>query len=366
MTTYRTAIKKIENKELKNVYIIYGEEKYLQENLINNLRATFLGTESEYGYERLDGVENSFSEIITRIDEPCLFSEKRLLVIDNSPYLLPGRKKNEQKETVDGANGNTSADSRQDIAALKKFIENGCKISQLPEKIVIFTSPGIDRRTKYFKMIDEHGDTIDCKPLFRDELAGWIRQQVKNKGKQIDDSALGRLLESGNTGLFFLEKEIEKYCLYLEEDENIISAEVVEHLFSGDTHSSIFKLCDITAEGNLSGALQVVEYLLSINEKPLIMLYMLTRHYRLLLSAKCLLQEGETQFALTKKLGVPGFVAGKLVTQSSGYTAFMLEDILNHFQKTDWQIKRGIVEPIKALEFLISQICSMQKQAMLS
>jgi DNA polymerase III subunit delta len=91
-------------------------------------------------------------------------------------------------------------------------------------------------------------------------------------------------------------------------------------LFSGDLQGNVFKLADAMAEKNLSGAESLLQLLLGRREKPLLIFFMLARHYRLLLQARCLLDEGLPPGQFASTLEVPPFVARKLQDQACVYT----------------------------------------------
>jgi len=360
MISYQAAIKKIEADNFSAVYLLYGEETYLQEELIVTLKNRYLGENTQFGLERLDGSDYLLPDLANKINEPFLFGNRRLIIIKNPPYLTGARKKGNQKEDEDGAGSDSLTGENREIAGFSKFLTGVNTQNEQPDVIVVFASPAVDRRTKMFKQIDQYGTAVECKPLYREELGKWIKLEVTKRGKVIESDALERLLNSGNSSLHFLAQEINKYCLYLDENEKNISAATIDLLFSGSTQSNIFQLCDYLAEGRQNRALHVLEFLLTRKEKPLLILFMIARHYRLMLSAKCLLKEGLRQFDLMKKLAVPAFVAEKLVKQVSGYSAELLESIIFLFAETDWQIKRGLLEPDKAIELLIAEICCRQ------
>lgn len=357
MLSYQALIKQLAAENFAPVYLFYGEEKYLQEELVEQLASLFLGSDTEFGKEKLEGTALSLEEIIARLGESGLFSKRRLLIVDSPAYLGAPRKNEEN----DPPGGNDVKDSREATYAdlLNSYLD--LQTSKTPDSILVFLTPRVDRRKRLYKLIDKKGIVVECNPLKSEALATWIQNKVTQLGKKIERSALERLLLAGEQNLHYFSSELEKYSTYLGENEKNITAQTVDQLFSGDIQGDIFKLTDALAEGNPAKAHELLELLLRRREKPLQIFFMITRHYRLLLQAFCLLEEGMPQAGFAAAMEVHPFVARKLREQAGSARGQVLEDILIALQKTDLQIKTGRSEPSQALKLVLSKIDYLQK-----
>ncbi len=356
MLSYKSLIKKIKESSFSPVYLFYGEERYLQEELISHLAAAFLGQNSEYGREKYDGNTLSLGQVVERLDEKGLFSSRKLLIVDNPPYLAPP-KKNEEKDDTGKETPQGSID-KSHVEFLGKYLEQAAAGDQ--QSILIFLTRGVDRRKKIFKILDKYGTVSECSPLKGEALASWIRNKVSRLGKKIDKQALEKILLSGNRDLNFLSNELSKYTAYLGPDEEMITADVVENLFSGDIQGDVFKLSDAIAEGDITSAQNILNLLFRRREIPLLIFFMLVRHYRLLLQAHSLMEDGLPQQEFASSLEVHPFVAGKLREQAVLYSGRVLEEVLIALQDADRQIKTGRIEPERALELTLGRINYIQ------
>jgi DNA polymerase III subunit delta len=352
MLSYQALIKKLSEGVFAPVYLLYGEEKYLQEELVVHLTHAFLGPDTDFGKEKLEGSAFSLEETIARLDESGLFSRRRLLIVDNPPYLAPPRKNKEDNLAAEPDDQDLSGKNSPEL--LESFIDR--QEPALPENILVFTAPQVDRRKRLYKLIDRKGVSVECNPLKGEALAAWIRNKAARLDKKIDNMALERLQWAGEQNLHYLSGELEKYSAYLGEDQKVITIQVVDHLFSGDIQGDVFKLADAMAEGNLSRAHELLELLLRRREKPLQIFFMLVRHYRLLLQAYCLLEEGMPPAEFTAALAVHPFVARKMREQAAKCNRLILEEVIIALQKTDFQIKTGRIEPAQALKLVLSKI----------
>ncbi|MGM0651225.1 MAG: DNA polymerase III subunit delta [Bacillota bacterium] len=356
MLSYMNIIKNIRQKEFSPVYLLYGEERYLQEELISLLAAAFLDGESEYGWENYDGRSLNLEQIIERLSEGGLFSSRRLIVVDNPPYLTPVRR-NEEK--VEGEKESIQSSSEKKHAEmLEEYLKQAFTGGQ--QGILIFLTRAVDRRRRIFKVLNKYGTVLDCSPLKGEALASWIKNKASKFGKKIERSALEKILASGNHDLHFLSNELNKYASYLDSEEEIITTSVVEELFTGDIQGDVFKLSDAMAEGNLAGAYNIMDLLLRKREKPLLIFFMLVRHYRLLLQTHSLMQDGLPQQEFASTLEIHPFVAGKLREQAVSYNRYVLEEVLMALQEADRQIKTGRIEPERALELILGRIDYIQ------
>lgn len=356
MLSYRALIKRIKESNFSPVYLFYGEERYLQEELILHLAAAFLGENNEHGREKYDGNTLSLDQAIERLDEKGIFSSNKLLIIDNPPYLAPP-KKNEEKDDR-GKETSQASSEKSHVELLEKYLEQASAGDQ--QSLLIFLTRGVDRRKKLFKVIDKYGTVLECSPLKGQALASWIRSKVSKLGKKIDSRALEKILLAGNHDLHFLSNELSKYAAYLGPDEEMITAEVVESLFSGDIQGDVFKLSDAMAEGDITSAHNILNLLFRRREKPLLIFFMLVRHYRLLLQAHSLMKDGLPQQEFASSLEVHPFVAGKLREQAVLYSGYVLEEVLIALQDADRNIKTGRIEPERALELTLSRIGHIQ------
>ncbi len=356
MLSFQAFIKKIKQENFAPVYLFYGEEKYLQEELTHQLAVMFLGEDSEFGQEKLAGDSLNLEELLARLGESGLFARRRLLIVDNPPYLVPPGKTDEKKQPEE--EGPAESREKTDSDLLESYLEQVA--SGVPDSILVFHSSKVDRRKRFFKAIDKKGVVLECNSLKGEALANWIRNKVSKLGKNIERPAVERLLAAGDQSLYYLSNELEKYCSFLGEKEKTITIETVEALFSGDIQGDVFKLSDAVAEGNIIGAHDILDLLLRRREKPLLIFFMLVRHYRLLLQACCLMEDGLPQSEFVSALEVHPFVARKLREQAVSYNRHVLEDVLLALQKADRQIKTGCIEPSEALKLILSRIDYVQ------
>lgn len=358
MLPYQVAIKQIRDSKFYPFYLLFGEEKYLQEDLTCRLSEFYLGKDADFGRETIEGDAVDLEGLLDRISDSGLFSDRRLLIVDNPPYFLPAKKTEETGE--DRAHpGNKSNRGDDECLLLERYLETDS--SSPPCGIIVFRTERIDRRRRIFKFMEKRGATVECAPLKGDALAAWIKSRAADYGKSIERAAVERIMLAGEQSLHYFSNELEKYATYLGKRENVITAKTVELLFSGDLQGDVFKMSDAIAAGNLEKAQGMLDLLIRKREAPLLIFFMLVRHYRLLLQAHCLLDQGLSQQDFNTALAVHPFVARKMREQAVSFNRKVLENILVALQDADLQIKTGEVGPTSALELLLIRIDNLQQ-----
>jgi DNA polymerase III subunit delta len=105
MRSFQAALREIETGKFAPLYLLFGEESYLREELINLLKLKFLGQNPELSCEKIDGREHHLQDVLSKTEESGIFSERQLLIVDNPPYLAPPAQKGrrgQQKPAGDG------------------------------------------------------------------------------------------------------------------------------------------------------------------------------------------------------------------------------------------------------------------------
>ncbi len=351
MLGYRQARSRILAGEFSPVYLIYGEEPFLKEDLVSLLKERFLGEGSAFGYEKLERA--SLQEALCRLEASSLFAPRKMVVLDQPPGLAPPARASRKREGDSGARPEKVDSKDEDWDGLWSFLKSE---KDGPEAILVLLPEAVDRRRRWFKVLDKEAPVVECAPIKGGELARWISDQAAQAGKKIEREALELILLEGDNNLWHIYNELQKYITYLGKDQIEITPQVVELLQAIDSPGNIFKLTDSLAAGDGRGAHELLGRLLRHREAPLKIFFMLTRHFRLLLLTRNLLEAGARPGQLAGELKVHPYEAQKLGRQAALYNLRTLEDILLALHDWDLKIKTGRVGPEPALEIIFGRI----------
>ena len=361
MPDYAEAIKKITAGKYAPLYLFFGEEKYLQEDLLEQLKASFLGADSQYGCLKLDGATAGPGEIIEALAENSLFSRRLIVVLENPPYFSPPAKPKEREESTETDESQEAAGSVQSEMLADYFRQMK---PETGDAILVIRAKKVDKRKKIYKALAKNGVVVECGELKGGPLRNWLNAKVSRLNLKISRGALERLLLAENQNLHYLASELEKYAVFIGEKKPVIDEAVVEQLLAGGLQSDVFKLTDALAENNIAKADLLLQTLFGRRENALQILFMLARQYRLLLKTRCLLDEGIPPAQYPAVLEVHPFVARLLREQAAHFNRKTLEDIIILLQENDFKIKTGLLEAQAALSLLIRRIVYQQKAAL--
>ncbi|GEM_PF-462905 len=363
--------KEVEAGKFHPVYLLLGSGALRKEKWLDLLAEKFLGTKRSQadGYQRVDGRAQSLPHIINEMLTPTLFSAgKQLVVIDDPSFLLAprGGKKKKAAAEEDGAEEEegakaASSEEKKQAEAFEAFWKTESAKAE-PENIIVFLVEKVDKRKKFYRQQKEKMSITDCSPLKGKTLRKWVSDNVKKYGKTIPAPALEKFIWLTDGDMWRLEKEIAKICTYLQDDEEVVTEEVVEKLVYGGPQGDIFKLVDALGEGNFARAYRYLWDLFALRTEPVFILYMITRQFRLILQALDLKKQGYSASQAPSKLGVQPFVAQKIYGQAGRYTRGELRGIYQLLQETDLNIKKGNMEGQVALEVLLGRISALKQE----
>lgn len=313
----------LKNKEFKQVYLLYGKEDYLKRSYKNRLKDSLIGPEDSMNYSYYEGKNLKVSEIIDLAETMPFFSERRLIVIENSGLF---------KE-----DGQTMAEYINTMADTAYFL---------------FIESEIDKRSKLFKAVKTKGRAVELGEQDARTLTQWILGTLKKEGKKITESTMQLFLDKTGTDMENIEKELEKLLCYTLEKE-IIEAEDVEAVCTERITNQIFEMINQIADKQRKKALELYYDLLILKEPPMRILYLITRQFNLLLQVKDLSRLGYDKGVIGKKTGLPPFVIGKYISQGKRFSSESLREAIADCAAAEEEVKTGKLNDVMSVELLI-------------
>lgn len=309
---------------MRGLHLFVGEEDLLVDNGVTALVETMLSPEDRpLNLDVLDAAESDVGEIITRLDTLPFFGDRRVVVVKRLDQL-----------NAAGAE------------AMAAYLSRGT-----PPTVAIFTASALDRRTRLFKTIQQHGEIHPCDPVREREAAGRVAREANRLGKRIDGRAAEELVSMAGTGLRVLVLEVQKLAAYVG-DRPEISVEDVRIMASSLSETKFWTLTNAIGTGEPGKAIQALEDILE-TEHPLPILATIAGHFRWLAKIAALRSQDAGEVA--KDLKLHPFRAGKLLEQARRYRSRDFPQIFALFEDTDRAIK-STGQPVLALETLVLQL----------
>ena len=318
----KTIKEHIRTNQYKPVYLLYGAEDYLKKLYQNKLKEAILSSSDEMNYSYFEGKGIEIEKIVDSAQTLPFFADYRLITIKNSGLFK----------------------SQNDLADyIKTFPDT---------TIIVFVEQEVDKRNRLFKLVKEIGVISEMAEMDEKNLKLWIASNLQKAGKKITEQTISFLLNYSGTNMNILKNEVEKLISFAM-DREVITIEDVEEVCTVQITGKIFQMIDAIGNGNQNQALDLYYDLLSLREKPLSILFLITRHFNILLQVKDLLKGGFDNSSIAKKVSIPPFTVNKYMTQSKNFSNSRLKEALESCATIEEQIKTGRLNETMGVELLI-------------
>ncbi|HHY04723.1 MAG TPA: DNA polymerase III subunit delta [Thermoanaerobacterales bacterium] len=318
---------------MKNLYLFFGEEKFLIEQQVEKIKRKIVEEHLEQvNYIVLDGKNVSSDEIINAVVTVPMMQDEKLVVV---------------RDAVIFESGKSRAVGNYDMEKLLDCIENMPKYTYL-----VFTCLKADRRKKIFKLVQKKGVVHEFSAPSLNAKAKWIVERASLYKKKIDMSC-ARILAQYTQDLFQTDSELKKLVSYVK-DNTQIQKDDLEAIFSKSLENTIFEMMDYIGEKMPSKAIGVFNNLLDQGEKSILILFMISKHITNLILVKSM-QDMEFN-EIKERTGLHPFVLRKALHQSKKFSQNELKEAAKLCQQLDIDLKRGRIDEKSGIEFLITKI----------
>lgn len=320
-------IQDIKTENFNHIYLLYGEEAYLRRQYRDRLKEALIGDDT-MNYHYYEGKNISIGEVVDQAETLPFFAEKRLIMIENSGFFKSG--------------GDALADYLKDPASASYFV---------------FVETEMDKRSRLYKTVQSKGCAVEFAVQDETTLKRWILGMVKKENKKISGQTLDFFLDKTGTDMENIRREIEKlfcYCL----DKDAITAADIDAVCTRRLGNHIFDMVGAIADKQQKKALELYYELLAQKEPPMRIMFLIARQFNLLFQVKELRGKGYSNKTIGEKVGLPGFVAGKYVTQASRFKTEEIRDALENCVETEEAVKTGRMNETMGVEMLIIKYSS--------
>ncbi|HWT75512.1 MAG TPA: DNA polymerase III subunit delta [Mobilitalea sp.] len=314
----------IKSGSFKQFYLLYGSEEYLKKLYRDKLKKAILPDASDMNYSYFEGNGIDLRKVSEVAQTLPFFNDKRLIIIENSGFF---KNQNELSEQISG----------------------------IPEStVIIFVEAEIDKRSKLFKLVRDAGTISEMNGMDEQNLKLFVTSLLEQEGKKITEGNIVHLLDRTGTDMTNICNEVEKIISYTM-DKDVITIEDIDAVVTTQITGKIFLMIDAIAGKQTKKALELYYDLLSVREKPMSILYLITRHFNILLQSKDLQALGYNSSSISEMVGVPPFAVNKYLGQAKNFTMKRLKEALEFGADIEEQIKTGrMLEKIGVELFIVT------------
>ena len=313
------------------VYLFYGKENYLKEDISKKLRNRLINPAyRELNYKVFYGEKLSINEVINDLETLPLMSEHKLVVIKEAEKI----------------------NKNDDIKLINYFNRLSLK-NNFSTLIIIYKESSPNK--KLITAIKRVGVVSNFNITDQAKLTLWINSKFRQSNKKITQEGLFYLQSIIGSDLGRLFNEIEKIDIYTK-DKKVIEKEDVMISIGGSESVNIFKVLDSIGDKDIKSAIEGLVKLNQSNLHHLSIFAMIYRQIKLILQTKLLLANGFNFKEVEQKLKLPYFVIEKIIKQSKKYTFKEICKSYELLNIADLELKDSQKEPKIILEELVMNI----------
>lgn len=316
----------IKQNRFKQIYLLYGEERYLRRQYKEKLRAALCAEGDTMNTHFYEGKDVPVGEIIDLAETLPFLAERRVIFITGSGLFKSGGEK--MAEYLAAPNETT---------------------------FFVFTESEVDKRSKLFKTVQSKGYAAEFAVQDENTLKRWIAGTLARDGKKITESTVQLIISKTGTDMDNIQMELEKlvcFCM----DKDVITDEDVNAICTTRVSNHIFDMINAIADKKQKEALELYYDLLALKEPPMRILFLIARQCNMLLQAKELKSRGHDNRTIGTKIGVPPFVVQKYLNQASKFKTSTLRNAVQKCVEAEEAIKSGRMNDMMSVEILILSV----------
>lgn len=307
-------------------YLLYGTESYLKRLYRDKLKIGILNGADAMNLSVFEGKATDPLEVRDIAETMPFFSESRVIVIENSGWFK----------------------TQNDFADI---------IRELPETThLIFVETEVDKRNRLYKAVKELGYCSEMNGMDERNLRLFALSLFQKDGKKLKESTLSLFLETVGDDMERICNEAEKLICYTMEREEVTREDIMA-VCTEQITNQIFLMIDAVAQKNSNRVMELYHNLLVLREKPLSILYLLLRHFNLLLQVKELSAARTDSKTISSKVKIPPFAVNKYLTQAGNFTTEKLKEALTLGVGIEEQVKNGKINDQIGVELMVAK-CS--------
>ena len=320
---------------MPNIHFLYGNDEFAISRRLKEFESDFTDpTSADMNTAHLDARTASENDFNNAVNAMPFLAKRRLVLLANpsSKYNNPGLR--------------------------KKFFEYIEKM-QDTTRLVMYESVEPKDAEKHWlaKWAEKNEKLIQIKaymlPRLKD-MSGWIVNETKNQGGQIEPRAAEMLKEMVGVDTRQAGMEIAKLLAYVNWARPINSQDV-EAVCIVTSQQSVFDFVDALANGNGKNAQHLLHRLLE-NEDAFSLWGMVVRQFRLLIQAREILDGRGNKDDVARALGVHPFVAEKTTQQAARFSIESLESVYHRLLSIDEGVKTSQVTLDLAMDTLVVEL----------
>ena len=324
----------IREKQPDRLYIFHGEEVFLLQHYLQQLRKILLDELTEsFNFHKFTGENFDIQAFADSVENLPMMAESTMVWVDEVDLF----KLNEADRT--------------------RMTE---LLSDIPEYCtVVFTYETTpwkpDKRLKkLWDAVDKNATIVEFPKQEQRDLIPWITRHFAARSKRITPDLCVYLVDITGGTMTALAGEIAKICAYSGADD--IKRSDIDAVTEPVLDAVVFEMTDMLGRKEYGPALIKLRQLLQMQQEPLMILGAIGGHFRKLSVARTLLDHGRPASELMKLCAMSDYAARKNMSAAAKFPGAFYAKAAQLVLETDYAMKTSLDEPERLLEVLLTQL----------
>lgn len=315
---YEELHRQVQSGSVGNVYIFQGEETYLMQQAVEQLRALLVpaGFE-EFNYHRLTGKGLTVQELTEAVEAMPMMSQSTFVTVTDMDVF----KLDEAQRTA--------------LVSLLEDFPEYCTLVFLYRQLPYKKDGKLKKLTA---AVAAHTTEIEFAPQGRQKLQKWVRRRFAAFDKELDDNAIDHLLFTCGSLMDGLVPEINKIAAYAKGKR--VTVADIDAVADPVLDARIFDMTNAVTARDYDRAAAVLAELLRMQTEPIAILAVLGRELRQLYTARLAL-DGKKDAVWVKELWrmTSAYPATKLMEAARSVSRPWCRDAVRRCQTLDRRMK---------------------------
>lgn len=332
-TAFRKLKEEIAAENPGQFYVFYGEEDYLRQYYLKEIKRICGGPFEAFDTVVLDGEHVDADTLVDAIDSFPMGSARKLVVLRDYKIWQP--------------TGNLKDILPDLLANLPEYI---CLVVDCDN---IEFKP--DKRTAIYKAIEKYGTLVEFQRAASADLIPWVKRRLQALGKVIETPECEHLIFLCGASMTNLAGECEKIAAGTRREQ--IRMEDIRALASRVLEADVFDLTDCILQGNYTKGLTLLRDLFDMKHEPVAILGAVSRQLQRLYGTRLAMESGKGESYLVQLFGFRSAYPAKLLLQSARRCEIgALRRIQTLCLETDLQLKSNLPDAQRTMELFLMQV----------
>lgn len=324
----------LKNKDLGRLYFFHGEETFLLQHYLGQIRKQLLDPLTEsFNYHRLNNETFAMQAFADAVENLPMMAEHTFVQVDEvDPFKMNEDDRNKMAEIL------------SDIPDYCTVVFSFTVASWKPDK----------RLKKLWEAVDSSGLVVEFAKQNQRDLIAWVSRHFAAHKKQITSELCAYLIDITDGTMTSLSGEIEKICAFSGADA--ICRADIDAVTEPVLDAVVFQMTDLLSIGRYDQALEKLQQLLKLQQEPLAILGAIGGHFRRLGTARTLLDHGKNASELQRLYSITDYPARKAMEAARRFRPEFFHKASELVLETDYRIKTSFDDGQRLLELLILQL----------